>query len=139
MGKSKSDTNTEIVRMTLAEVKLMSKSCDPGDVQHGLELRAKAKVLEEQAKVLKQQANALLHPALLVLEAEIGSPGLMVVSPKLGNASIVRKSNTRVDIKVVKETLVGKGVEAAIVAEAVEEGTKRSESEYVLYKLYKGE
>ena len=88
-------------------------------VSQAVEMRIRAKKLEEEAQVLKDAANALLMP---ILDCEADDLKLDV--PGVGKLALVTTTRSSFDKDEAKLALVEKGVDTSIVAYAFNKATK---------------
>ena len=94
---------------------------------YAMEQRLEAKELEDRAEAIRKEADEVLLPLLATLE------GMKAEDETLGIVSVVTQTRSTLNQDVAKESLLGNGVDASVIALAWTVGTKTTTSTSVRY------
>lgn len=102
---------------------------DSEAVKEGFALKIREKALKEEAEALKAKAEELLGPVYVLL-------GLKKVhSPHFsGSLSYDERTISTYKPDTIKQVLLERGVPASVIGEAIEAGTKRSQTKFFVFR-----
>jgi hypothetical protein len=114
------------VRLQMGDKNQLRK-LNMNELDEGLKMRAKAKMMEDEVKVIKAEANEMVEASLAML-------GLKDYTVEgIGKVALGSGSNTSMSKEKLTLALVEKGVEPAVVVGAIAKATKTSYYTYVKY------
>jgi len=116
------------------KVEWVNPDLSPDDqelITEGINLRSRAKSMEDDAKALKSRGDELIHPILITNRAK----GFDV--PGVGKVVVKTASGSKISAEKLKIALLTKGVDITLIESAIQEATSTYATDYIEFKRSK--